>query len=289
MNRGFSGCERGKMILPRAKMITIGIVTCICSFLSVNRCFAGAWTLGEGQLYERFGFNYYYADSEFGGNQNGFKDFRDMYFSNYVEYGLTNRITLINALYYKFDEKKDDSGDIKANGLGDVDLGLKGKIAEGSWGVLSTQGLVKIPGIYSENDPLPLGNGQYDFELRTLYGRSLYPLIPGYCNFEIGYRWRFDGPSDELRYLMEFGMDITRDIYGRVKLDGILGMDNGSLSNNVSNPMFTNNFDLGKLELALGYKITKIWGMEICYTPDIYGSNTTQGATYTLALIYQIK
>ena len=281
--------KRMGTLLPAAKVITICIVTCICFFLSVSRCLAGAWTMGEGQLYERFAFNYYYADSEFGGNQNGFKEFKDVNISNYAEYGLTNRITLINALYYKFDTKKDDSGEVHANGLGDIDLGVKGKVAEGSWGVLSTQGLVKIPGLYGMNDQLPLGNGQYDFELRTLYGRSLWPLIPGYCNFEIGYRWRFDGPADEFRYLIEFGMDITRDIYGRIKLDGTLSMNNGSTSNNSSNPMYTNSFDLGKLDIALGYKITKIWGMEICYVPEIYGSNTTQGATYTLAITYQIK
>jgi hypothetical protein len=245
--------------------------------------------MGEGQLYERIAFNDYYAGSEFGGNQNGFKYFNDMNISNYAEYGLTNRITLINALYYKFDEKKDDYGDVHANGLGDVDLGVKGKVAEGSWGVLSTQGLVKIPGPYDKYGQLPLGNGQYDLELRTLYGRSLWPIIPGYCNFEIGYRWRFDGPSDEFRYLIEFGMDITPAIYGRIKLDGILSMNNGNTSSNPSNPAYANSFDLGKLDMALGYKITKTYGMEICYTPEIYGSNTTQGATYTLAFICMLR
>jgi len=277
------------MNLLLRKVIAVGVAACICVFLSEAKCIAGAWTMEKGELYERFAFNYYYAGTEFSGNPDQLRLFRDMNISNYIEYGLTDNITFINALYYKFLKKEDQCGDVSSNGLGDIDLGLKGKIAGGSWGVLSVQGLVKIPGLYHESDPLPLGNGQYDFELRTLYGRSLWPLIPGYCNFEIGYRWRQGDPSDEFRYLIEFGSDFTKYIYGRIKLDGILSMENGNKYNNSGNPMASNNFNLGKLDIALGFRITNVWGLEICYRPDIYGSNTTQGAAYTLALIYHIK
>jgi hypothetical protein len=277
------------MNLLLKKVIVIGVMACVFILLLAAKCIGGAWTMGTGELYERLSFNYYYADTEFSGNQDHLRKFIDMNVGNYIEYGLTDNITLINALYYKFLKKEDQSGDVSSNGLGDIDLGVKGKIAEGSWGVLSAQGLVKIPGLYHESDPLPLGNGQYDFELRTLYGRSLWPLIPGYCNFEIGYRWRAGAPSDEFRYLIEFGSDFTKYIYGRIKLDSILSMENGSKYNNSGNPMASNNFDLGKLDIALGFRITNVWGLEICYRPDIYGSNTTEGAAYTLALIYHIK
>ena len=121
-----------------------------------------------------------------------------------------------------------------------------------------------------------------------MYGRSLWPHIPGYCNFEIGYRWRFDNPSDELRYLAEFGMDFTKALYGRVKLDGIYSMNNGSKFDSSGNPTITNNFNLGKLDMTVGYKISKRWGLEAEYTPGIYGKNTAAGATYSFALVYQI-
>jgi hypothetical protein len=71
-----------------------------------------------------------------------------------------------------------------------VDLGLRYKLLDNTFGIVSTQALVKIPGPYDRSDPLPLGNGQFDGELRLLYGRSLYPLLPAYGNVEIGYRWR---------------------------------------------------------------------------------------------------
>ncbi|MFZ2445232.1 MAG: hypothetical protein WAW37_02650 [Syntrophobacteraceae bacterium] len=276
------------------RVSAIIVTACICILLTASQCGAGAWTMGKGQFYERVAFNYYYADEQFGVKKSWttFRSFTDMNVSNYFEYGITDRFTLINALYYKDLEKQEAFSNVDASGVGDIDLGLKAKLLEGSWGVLSTQGLAKFPGFYDKNDALPLGNGQYDTELRVLYGRSLYPF-PGYVNFEIGYRWRLDDPSDELRYLAEFGMDFTRDLYGRIKLDGILSMDNGAKNGAglgiAGNPTATNSFDLGKLDIALGYRLTKAYGLELVYTPEIYGRNTTQGATYTLAFTYQFK
>lgn len=272
-------------------MIGVIIIVSVCFSVYINQCFAGAWTQEECKVYEKFGFNVYYANREFtmDNPDPGFKHFRDANFSNYIEYGITDRLTIVNALYYKNLEKEEDSGTTRASGLGDVDLALKAKLFEGKGGIASSQLLVKIPGIYGKNDQLPLGNAQYDLEPRLLYGRSLYPYIPGYCNFEMGYRWRFQDPADELRYLVEFGLDFGKKFYGRVKLDGILSMDNGSQYATSNNPSATNSYDLGKLEVALGYKINERWGLELAYTPEIYGRNTTTGATYGIAITYQNK
>jgi hypothetical protein len=158
----------------------------------------------------------------------------------------------------------------------------------GHGGVFSAQALVKIPEAYDEDDDVPLGNGQYDYEARLLYGQSLYPRFPGYVNAELGYRFRAEDPADELKYLIEAGVDFTSTLYGRVKLDGILGMDNAEEgSRNNVNPSATNDYDLGKLEAALGWKCLKDWGLELGYRPEIYGKNISAGENFSLAIIYQ--
>jgi hypothetical protein len=254
--------------------------------------FAGAWTAPQGNFYEKLSYNYYYAHEAFSssgsrGNAANNGKFTDNDINNYFEYGLTNDLTFINALTYKWLRNDNDTSKTSADSLGDVDLGLRYKLLDNSVGIVSTQLLVKIPGAYDKTDALPLGNGQYDTELRLLYGRSLYPFIPGYGNVEVGYRWRADGPSDELRYLIEFGVDITKDIYTRAKLDGTYSIDNGKKTDSSGNPTATNNFDLGKLDLAVGYKVTPAWGVEVSYRPDIYGQNTAAGANYSFALYYK--
>lgn len=260
--------------------------------VSAGTAYAGAWTMAKGKLYDRLALNYYYADKEFIGNGDHQSlayqgNFRDINLNNYLEYGITDEITLTNSFYYKYLRKHDDTVKMETYGAGDIDLGIKTKCYDGKAGVLSLQALAKIPAAYDENDPLPIGNGQYDFEARLLYGRSLYPLLPGYFNVEVGYRWRFEDPSDEFRYLAEFGTDFTQDLYGRIKLDGITSMDNGRHMDTAGNPTTTNNFDIGKLDLALGYRISRSWGLEFGYAPAIYGQNTAMGATCSVAVAFQ--
>jgi protein XagA len=285
--------QEGTVINDFIKAAASLIVTATIWLSAVDTCFAGAWTMQKGKLYDRMAFNYYYADDEFNkrGDRTAFSDnsnFRDLNLNNYIEYGLLDNLTLINSVYYKEIKKKFDNREEKTWGIGDIDLGAKTRITELAGGILSTQALFKFPWLYDKDDALPLGNGQVDFELRLLYGHSLYPYIPGYCNFELGYRWRLQDPSDEVRYLVEFGLDFTRQFYGRVKLDGIYSMDNGNHFDLSGNPTTTNNFDLGKLDMTLGYKLSKEWGLEINCTPEIYGKNTASGATYAFAITYQI-
>jgi protein XagA len=264
------------------------IIACWTSY-----SFGGAWTAKKGTSYNKLAANYYHSDENYiedsdrlGFPNNG--EFQEYNLNYYGEYGLTDQLTLIGSFYYKKISYEDDNIELDTWGMGDVDLALKYKLLEGSIGILSAQGLVKIPELYDEDDDLPLGNGQYDYELRILYGRSLRPILPGYYNSEIGYRWRAEEPSDEFRFLAEFGMDFGKRFYGRVKLDGLLGIDDGEKSADSSgNPTISNDFDLIKLDIALGYKMTKHWGLEAAYTPSIYGQNTAAGATYTLALILQ--
>lgn len=153
---------------------------------------------------------------------------------------------------------------------------------------VSIQGLLKIPEAYDESDDVPLGNGQYDLEFRLLYGQSLYPLLPGYCNLEAGYRFRWEEPADEFRYLIEVGIDISPKTYARVKLDGILCMGNENRRLDINgNPSATEDYDLGKLDICLGYKISQTYGVELAYMPSVYGKNTAVGTTWTLAVVIQ--
>lgn len=259
--------------------------------LSAISSWAGAWTQKQGHLYDRLAVNYYFADRNFDsdGDRVDFAndgEFTDYNLSNYLEYGLTDTLTVLNSVAYKRIQSDDDLREETTWGIGDIDLGLRYKLLENKAGIFSVQGLAKIPEAYDEDDRLPLGNGQYDLEAKLLYGRSLWPVIPGYTNVELGYRWRDQAPSDEIRYLVEFGVDLSKDFYTRAKLDGIYSLDNGSRRDDSGNPTTTNNFDLGKLDLTVGYKLTPAWGVEVAYTPAIYGQNTAAGATYTLALFF---
>ena len=108
---------------------------------------------------------------------------------------------------------------------------------------------------------------------------------------EIGYRLRSGEPSDEYRYLFEYGFNLNKNVYLRAKLDGILSADNSDSpdtlnEDNLSNPL---EFDSGKVELATGWNFDKNsslkgYGLEFTYTREIYGSNILEGNTFQLGI-----
>lgn len=270
-----------KMHIANKRFIVIAFMADI---MLANDCFAGAWTLPEGKLYDKVSLNHYTSDP----------DFTDINLGNYLEYGVTDTVSIINSIYYKQIRNKFTASGITTTttttGISDIEIGLKHKLAEGPNGILSHQAIVKIPGGYDKNSVLPLGNGQIDVEYRVLYGLSLSRWFPGYANFEAGYRYRAEAPSDEFRYLAEVGVDITKRLYARVKLDGILSMGNASNTTNINgNPTAENQFDLQKLDTALGYKLTDNWGLEFGYTPTVHARNTAKGTTYSLGVTYSLK
>ena len=286
---------------------------------------AGAWCMQPGALYVKLSRNQYFTVDTFDKhgdkhrNPNG-SHFHDYNVTLYAEYGLARNLSVFSSLPYKWlrshyrfyegDDKKRSS--YRYNGLGDFELGLKYCFLEKPF-VLSLQGLVKAAWFYDGHEEVPPGNNQNDYELKLLAGKSLWPF-PGYCGLELGYRWRTNDPSDEYRYLVEFGMNLTEKFFCRIKLDGIKSVKNarrsappepvtsayvdyetgqvvkveqesstGTLN---ANPSLGVEYDLAKLELTLGYKVTRRWSIEYTYTGYPYGENIAAGDQYTIAAVY---
>jgi hypothetical protein len=270
------------------------LFSAVCLMLmTAGSVFAGAWTQEKGKSYHRMAANYYDADEEYGADGNSRPmsfngKFTDFNLNYYMEYGILDEFTVMASVYYKMIKREDDDYKYKTNGMGDADLGVRYRLHSSNIGIFSLQGLVKIPEFYDEDDALPLGNGQYDYEMRLLYGRSLWQLFPGYMNLEAGYRFRSQAPSDEFRYLVEIGSELGKNIYARGKLDALLSMNNAdALADDFGNPAGTPEYDLAKLDLTLGYHITEALGLELGYTPALWGENTAKGATWTVAISFQ--
>jgi len=278
------------------KRIIINLIPAIgMVVLNATALFAGAWTQGKNSSYHRVAGNYYFADKEFDrdGDSRSMAfggEFTDFNLSYYGEYGLFDELTIFASIYYKDIQREDDYFKYETSGIGDMDLGARYLLHNSNIGVFSAQGLVKIPEFYNEDDALPLGNGQYDYEIRLLYGRSLWPTLPGYMNLEAGYRLRSEDPGDEFRYLVEVGSDLGKNFYARAKLDTIVGMDNADDTvDSFGNPTGTLEYDLAKLDATIGYQVTKSWGIELEYTPALWGENTAKGETWTIAFVFQPK
>lgn len=269
------------------KMLVIASTVATVSFSQSS--FAGAWVAEKGGGYTKLSYNSYSAD-EFEGDSPDFGEFKSSNVTYYGEYGLGNNFAIYGSIAFQQLDQSDASGvETISKGLGDLDLGVRYQWQAEPF-VLSTSLLVKLPYLYDEDDALPRGNGQEDVEFKVLIGKSLHPY--GYFGVEAGYRLRTDAPSDEYRYLIEYGIDLNENVYFRTKLDGIQSANNADLIEDgnaeIGNLTLLPEFDLGKVELTLGYNFGQLakerWGLEFTYTKEIYGESTLQGETLSLGL-----
>ncbi|RLV61151.1 hypothetical protein D5018_03385 [Parashewanella curva] len=252
--------------------------------LAATNASAGAWVAEKGAGYAKLGYAGYDAD-KYKGNNPTFESFKSDNVSFYGEYGLGNNFALYGSqLFQSYDQSDSKTGQNSASGLSDTELGIKYQWQANPF-VFSTSFLVKAPLFYKAEDGL--GNHQVDYEARALIGKSLNEY--GYFGLEAGYRLRAGAPSDEYRYLVEYGFDFNKIWYFRTKLDGTLSAKNSdtpnTINSNLSNPL---EFDVGKLELTtglkLGNKAFKGYGIEFTYTREIYGENVLEGDRFELAL-----
>lgn len=260
--------------------------------------FAGAWVGEKGNGYLKLGYADYNADKMRPTNED-LVEFNGGNTSLYFEHGLGNNWAVYGSLLHQsIDQTKwvelTPGGskvlDKQSNsGFGDTEIGVKYQWQANPF-VVSTSFLVKLPYLYDEDDALPLGNGQEDYEAKVLIGKSLNEY--GYFGVEAGYRLRSGAPSDEYRYLIEYGYSVNDNLYLRTKLDGTLSVENADddasigLSSNASNPL---EFDSGKLELTAGWSFGKNskldgYGIEFTWTQEVYGTNILEGDSFQLGI-----
>lgn len=265
-------------------LLVTAVVTASAMLFSLSSN-AGAWVGEKGAGYAKLGFATYTAEDYHGLNPT-LIDFKSTSASLYGEYGLGNNFALFGSLLNQsYDQRDTESGTNSASGFGDTEIGVRYQWQANPF-VVSTSFLVKTPFLYDGDDGL--GNNQTDYEAKVLIGRSLNEY--GYFGAEFGYRLRQGAPSDEYRYLLEYGFSVNENLYFRTKLDGILSANNSDAvtvnADNLSNPF---EFDSGKLELTTGWNFDKNsalkgYGVEVTYTREIYGDNILKGNRFELGL-----
>lgn len=242
---------------------------------------AGAWTPKEGAAYHKFSINNFSSNTSFGLQNPQQRNFSDTNVTYYFEHGINDRLALFGSVPYKHLS----SGPTTSIGIGDVDLGLRYRLVQQGSLVVSTAWLLKLPYAYPRHGNLALGNGQVDTEGRLLLGYGLGSY--GYLGAELGYRYRAGAPADEIRYLLEYGFNATEKLYLRAKYDGIVGQKNSSgPKTTATNPTLNLEFDLAKVELTTGWKLSSNSAAEFSVTRNTSGSNALRGTNYSLAWVY---
>ncbi len=241
----------------------------------------GAWGQKKGKVFLSVQ-TYYYESSKYYTESGNLKHrggtFRKLELNPYMEWGITNKDTLILNLFY--DWLSDDvMGHIhETHGFADAEIGWQRRIFAGDNQVFSIQGLVICPMGYSIKDNPRLGYKRWGGEIGVLYGRSFKVLDRlGFIDMAVGYRWYYGYPSSQIRPRMVLGYDVTKrlQILGEGKLE--FGLKDGTERNLGHNLIAQPNYRLLKLSLGVNYRITDSWSILIAFYRHVWGEETGGG------------
>ncbi|MCG8605655.1 hypothetical protein MJD09_11735 [bacterium] len=254
---------------------------------------AGAWTQQKGHYYSKFSLHRFESTSQFllNGDRQPLADngrVVDVSFFYYLEYGLFDDLTFVLSVPVKTINFSCaiEGCDNSSSGLGDTVLGLRYRLSQTDWIVSVQTGVKLAPGYETDEDALesrpPLGDGQTDFEMRLLIGRSVLNYR-AYLNFDVGYRARSGEPINEVIYGLEFGYNLSRHYLLAGQLSGIRGISENQNQQDftILNGMIQNFVGTGALEdfmkaqVQLTYKLNPTLELSFLFERVLLGRNTS--------------
>ncbi len=251
---------------------------------------AGAWTQAKGTHWLKAGFGWqdtterYFIDGE---RIPYFFDGRNLTRALFIEYvgGLTGRWDVkvqLPVFGISFDDIADDRS---STGPGDLRIESRFNVLREPL-VLTVGGTVKLPTGEFVNDAeiVPVGEGQYDFDLFAEVGRSLWP-VRGYLTGKIGYRFRTVNPEteidfgDEIVWRVEGGYQFTGRLQGKLTVRGLHGFETSSFGLTLESLRRAIAYVEPGVSLALGPSR----GLELSVPISVGGRNWPAGPVFNLS------
>ncbi|MDX1702308.1 MAG: hypothetical protein R3250_16895, partial [Melioribacteraceae bacterium] len=214
--------------------------------ISILFLFFSGLVLGDGWT-KKAGSGYYAIDMRLlnaskyhnsSGDNIDINSVMDLAFNLYSEYGLTDELTLkLNFPFYKIlDYDMPENGqvnnlDLDNSGIGDLDLGMRYKVAKFGNTVLAVGLTFGIPistdDVYGAENKFALSDGEFNQIIGLEAGHSLYPF-PGYVSGSIKYNNRNEGYSDQFYAGVETGYNVKKNLLLNLRFNYLKSLKNGS-------------------------------------------------------------
>jgi hypothetical protein len=252
----------------------------LASFALGQAAWAGAWPMEEGRRQTISSATYDAADSGFdaGGDASLSADFEKIESSIYLEWGVTDRLTLFAQPTVQQVSSVDENGELhQASGFGSSQVGAQVLIARGFGGVLSAQGALVAPGAAENVISARLGEGGAASDLRLAAGRGWGGEHSGvWIEGQVGHRWRFDEYPNEARLDATFGV--------RASPNWMVMAQSFSLWREAETAVSLRESRSHKAQLSLVRKIDDRWSVQLGGFGTYAGRNVVEERAAFLAL-----
>lgn len=241
---------------------------------------AASWTLERGHLQIFSGVTSSRARQKFddNGTPSGEIFFNKLLVQNWMEYGLTDAVTLFAAPQYVSAETNMGHRGVKRVGSASVEAGVRILLLS-RIGMFSLQTSGKSAGAFVMSTAVDDDAGK-QFELRLLYGRSFKVLGHDvFLDLQAAERWIEQPRPDELDVDVTAGLWLTKD--GMVMVQSFNMISNGKAQAPYE------RYRLHKLQLSLVERVTERWALQGGYFFAPAGRNTVKEQGFVMTIWYR--
>ena len=268
--------------------------------LSSQLSFSQAWTKKKGSGYEQIGVSYIKNNRIYNRDGNELQLNRavtDITLNEYLEYGITDKITVSVIVPYKMVSTSTEiyekgylpdtlsSGNM--SGLSNTSLSLiYGLKQEGNW-VSSIKLKTDLPTAQYDNEiGLRTGSDALGVSSSILFGKS---KKNNFGTFEIGANYRTNNYSTQLFSSAQIGKKVKDKLYTILVLDYLKPLKNGTFNdgNSIHTGLYMNDIEWTAFTLKLGYLLTDkiiIWS---AIGGGVSGHVVARAPSFSFALSYE--
>lgn len=170
----------------------------------------GAWTQPEGRTQAIFTASYYQAGHRFDGRGKRIKQpaYTQYQLNPYIEHGLSERWTVGGSTFLQ----RADDGVANGFGLGDTELFARAQLYRDGRFAIALQPAIKLPSPFG-NDRPAIGSRTPDAGASVIGGmRSTLFGLPNFSEMEVGFRYRFGDPLNQIVASSADGIWVRDDV-----------------------------------------------------------------------------
>jgi len=222
------------------------------------------------------------ADTAFDGSRhtNSMPRYRKFELQSLIEYGLSDRFTLMVAPGYQHIDIAPPTN-ASRSGLGYSEFGARYRVFQDDSWVFSGQALMRVPGTNQASNPAAIGYTEPELDMRALFGKSLtVGGMPAFIDLQLAQRFRFGDPPDEFRFDATFGVHAAPNWL-------LLAQSFNVISEGAGGSVLFPAYDYSKLQVSAVYSLTPTISLQFGAFTAFSGRNTIQENGLVTGLRYK--
>ncbi len=197
--------------------------------------------------------------------------------NNYVEFGLTEKITIGSKLFYGTSWLTRGADVETDTGFGEIEFFAQRQVFRNGRHAGAIKIAGAVPSDASSGARPGLQSDGAGIEISALYGRTIITRpFKIFATAELGYRKRFSDAADQVRLLTTVGIEPSKR--------WLILLDTFSVKSAENERPGGVDYDVVKFQPAIVWRASKRWSVQAGVSEEVAGRNLALGRTYFLGL-----